>query len=557
MKTIVITQDDMSSLAGARDGVFYSGAAAPSYTDSDFHAGYHYRPNASPAFVRAFAYVRFKLPFIAGGNYELHDAFVTFNWRQRSGVPGNVGIGQEPNALRVALAGPAQAISGGGDILWPGNNTAGLHFIDAATTANQVALWSNASLKNDPGIYEEPVRTSNLKDQLDPILKDATWAEDKHVLILFALETPYLTYQINYNRYWVFHTWSELVADSLSTVLAPTLTVKYTYKTPVPQAVNHVEHVLDVQQSIDEVSINECKTDALNIAQTITPQTTYNRSVTSKLTLLQDILRVGTQSASIETRLLLGQDVKTSSPKRASVEHDLDIIQTLTNNYLEVSVEHALDIEQTISAPAHLALSVTSTLDVDHDVDGQRVGNEFDYANDVLDIQQTVTTNVVASRSLEHVLTINQSVLAWVDNGASASSCRAEYVGKTITLLDGGDVTLTYDVLSLTLPCPRFGNVENYQVRRIQRDNLGGDLIVYRDPTWPKQIDFRMEFEALTDTEKDDLKAFLIASLGKEVGLTDHEGRSWTVLIVDPKGHFSEVFNTCGHTAQLYMKVVE
>jgi hypothetical protein len=116
-------------------------------------------------------------------------------------------------------------------------------------------------------------------------------------------------------------------------------------------------------------------------------------------------------------------------------------------------------------------------------------------------------------------------------------------------------VTLEYASTTIELPAPTFGDVMESEVTRIQRKTRGGDLIVFREEDWPFKTILKMQFEALTDAQKDDLLDFLILSLGQLVTLTTHEGRVVEGVIVNPNGEMSQYFRECGRTAELWFQV--
>jgi hypothetical protein len=93
-------------------------------------------------------------------------------------------------------------------------------------------------------------------------------------------------------------------------------------------------------------------------------------------------------------------------------------------------------------------------------------------------------------------------------------------------------------------------NREELDVTRLQRFSRGGDFYSDMDPTDPQVFTFRYKFENLTDQQKIDMFAIIGPSLGKKVKLTDHEGRVWTGLLINPNGEYINIFRTCGVTAE-------
>lgn len=94
---------------------------------------------------------------------------------------------------------------------------------------------------------------------------------------------------------------------------------------------------------------------------------------------------------------------------------------------------------------------------------------------------------------------------------------------------DTGDVVDTLD-----LRAPSFGNRERLDATRIQRETVGGTLIVFADPIWPKVHSLQMQFQALKVEQARGLMTFIERWLGQEIGIYDYEGRIWKGVITNP-----------------------
>lgn len=97
-------------------------------------------------------------------------------------------------------------------------------------------------------------------------------------------------------------------------------------------------------------------------------------------------------------------------------------------------------------------------------------------------------------------------------------------------------VTLSVGGFTITLRDPDFDNVERFEISRVNMKNRGGDLIIYRDPTWPTTKILDMKFSFLSEDQTRNLLYFLDVALGQIISLTDHEGRMWTGVITTPTG---------------------
>jgi len=96
-------------------------------------------------------------------------------------------------------------------------------------------------------------------------------------------------------------------------------------------------------------------------------------------------------------------------------------------------------------------------------------------------------------------------------------------------------VILTYGSWSLTLKVPRFGNTDSIELSRVQRNSRAGDLIIWAHPSWPKTEILKFSFVNLSNTKAKEFLAFLDATLGQDITLTDHEGVVWTGFIITPE----------------------
>jgi hypothetical protein len=101
-------------------------------------------------------------------------------------------------------------------------------------------------------------------------------------------------------------------------------------------------------------------------------------------------------------------------------------------------------------------------------------------------------------------------------------------------------LTLTKGTRTVTLRNPDFGDTDVIEARRIQRKNRGGDLVMYRDPQWPKTETFTFEFSFLKRLDLLLLIEFIKDFLGQEVTLTDYNGRVFQGIITTPSEQLAQ-----------------
>jgi len=103
-------------------------------------------------------------------------------------------------------------------------------------------------------------------------------------------------------------------------------------------------------------------------------------------------------------------------------------------------------------------------------------------------------------------------------------------------------VTLFYPTSSPTLEieirAPNLGDRDRLTNDRIERESRGGTLQIFADPTWPKLQVLALQFTALTETEALTVQSFFVNTLGKTVGFTDWEGRTWHGVVMTPDEPF-------------------
>lgn len=110
------------------------------------------------------------------------------------------------------------------------------------------------------------------------------------------------------------------------------------------------------------------------------------------------------------------------------------------------------------------------------------------------------------------------------------TTTRFKLVVPTFGEISGGSSTAD----SITLKAPRFGNKEGAQKTRVNRESRGGTLIIYADPEWPEFYTLTYEFAGLKQAIAFELLRFVSDNLGLEVGVQDHEGRTWKGTILNP-----------------------
>ena len=92
----------------------------------------------------------------------------------------------------------------------------------------------------------------------------------------------------------------------------------------------------------------------------------------------------------------------------------------------------------------------------------------------------------------------------------------------------------------LILPAPNFDNVERFEWNRVNKKTRGGDLIIYRDPIWPKAQTLIYKWNYLQAKQRETALLFLRRTLGQLLLLVDYEGREFVGVIKNPDAEFSQ-----------------
>lgn len=95
-------------------------------------------------------------------------------------------------------------------------------------------------------------------------------------------------------------------------------------------------------------------------------------------------------------------------------------------------------------------------------------------------------------------------------------------------------VTIQFGAHSLTLRAPEFGNVRRRHTARIMRKSRGGDVRTGYNPEWPRYDVLGLQFILVKGLELATFETIYEESLGQNVTFTDHEGRTWEGMLLNP-----------------------
>jgi len=303
--------------------------------------------------------------------------------------------------------------------------------------------------------------------------------------------------------------------------------------------------------------------------------------VTDTLSLIQTEVDAGPRPASANNSVSFTHSEIDAGPRPASVNSIISFIDTeIDRGPRPDSAHHSLGITDSYTIhQSTINLSVTNTLIFAHH--GGRVynisanntlvfipmGARITTANNVLTFVELISAG--KSEDIENTIVLIQTVITQstlnklvVDSlllthsgtyQLEGSSCiqhnYTPFVGFSTDIettppdvvaptLSAAIMTLTYPYVSptttLVLRNPQFSNKDTLNFNRVNRQTRGGTLIVYANSIWPKIQTLQVEVRWLKPTQLENYLTFLGLSLGKEIGLLDHENRQWRGIITKP-----------------------
>jgi hypothetical protein len=231
-------------------------------------------------------------------------------------------------------------------------------------------------------------------------------------------------------------------------------------------------------------------------------------------------------------QLFLGHIVAVGQPKLASASSTIAFVSSV-GKCVEVEVTQNLGL-----------------VDFATDVQKHELGlshNVMSYVNNDPHFQQALGLSHSVLINLEYALSpssidiVSQAVAYWIDDGTKcvyndfnrfgtlgAEPFTAQTGAKlSFTSLDGSS-----DIVFLRNP--ETDDRDRLGFTRINRETSGGELQVYRDPTWPLVNTLQGTIVGLKLADVEDLLTFFGDHLGEEISLQDWHGRFWRGVIMNP-----------------------
>jgi len=248
------------------------------------------------------------------------------------------------------------------------------------------------------------------------------------------------------------------------------------------------------------------------------------------------------------------------------IEQKLSLVDSFTESIKLNSVRNTLSLNQHIDVVKILNLNVTNNFNLTQGIGKGPLLQVFDFAFfyhiidahkaqpiiSLLNLSQIL--NVVKGYSIKSTLTLTQTIgliksitqnitqNIGLNQHLSYYFPNKDFILNPDTIDISPNVILTYQTTSVQLRNPDFGNRDSFSYSRIMRRTRAGNLIVFRDQTWPASRTFSFTFSALKPDIAEQLLSFMEATIGKSIQVLDYENRLWDAIIMTPAAEVSEQF---------------
>jgi hypothetical protein len=157
-----------------------------------------------------------------------------------------------------------------------------------------------------------------------------------------------------------------------------------------------------------------------------------------------------------------------------------------------------------------------------------------------LGISHSVQVTAAYAVNPTHTDVVDHAVTFYIDDGTSCPYNDFQAFGtlgeKPFTAqgstLTFTNITGTDDLV--VLRNPELDDRDRVGFTRINRESQGGELQVYRDPTWPLINTVQGTVIGLKKQDVDDWLSFMEEHLGEEISMADWHGRYWRGIITNP-----------------------
>lgn len=290
---------------------------------------------------------------------------------------------------------------------------------------------------------------------------------------------------------------------------------------------------------------NDQVSNSISIGQTVAGRNAVkHESMTQSISLGQTVFGYNSiQRISLSQSVSLGQVVAgRDAIHQKSISHSVSIGQAIGKQTVRPrTIVSVLNLNHAINL-THLA-DLTSVLSLGQVLDGLI---EHPNTSSIIVLGQSIGVNVVRPRSIISVITLS-SYPAYV---TEPDVCDDPYVPSP-PLGIATEFILRYpfngSIQTLTLRNPEFGNKFTVDSRAIIRRLRGNQLVAFKYANWPTIKVQEFNFTNLTEAQADDFITFIKQSAGLEIGIRDHDNRTWRGIIVTPDNTIIQRLRGCGY----------
>jgi len=282
----------------------------------------------------------------------------------------------------------------------------------------------------------------------------------------------------------------------------------------------------------------------LAFTSTATETVNYARSVSSALDFQQDIIS-NIKSEEVVTPLNFVQVVGVAHDFTVAAS-SIMVLSSVAGRPRPASATTTMSLTSTAERKniAISTLALTQAVTV----------GKGDEVSHVIAFDSQATYTAVLKRSVNSAISFSQSAIGVVESRCTPKNY-TPFVGTggdpsytapstTPPVLGHATLTLTYPYATsdivLVLRNPEPDNSDVLSFNRIKRESRGGSLIIFADPKWPKSQTLHLTVNNLTGQQVSDMKNFMMASLGREIGLLDWENRQWRGVIKTPDAQITQ-----------------
>lgn len=257
-----------------------------------------------------------------------------------------------------------------------------------------------------------------------------------------------------------------------------------------------------------------------------------------------------------DTFALVGNVAISMTPTHAFVNQTLGLVQAVNYNPKPFILNANFPVSHVVSRSA-ITLDVNSYFairDASRPVTVASGSNQLTFSQaltvrraftNAFNVTQVATYVIARVAVADNAFEIRSSVAVYLHGKpgfVAISFPEAPTNFNRIQLSLGGD-TITVDV-------PKFGDTDEIEHLRINRETRAGERIIYKDPMWPIVERLHYSFDNLDQIKAKNLMDFMTRTLGRTITLVDHYGITWNVVLTNPEAEFSQQ-DRCSFSGEL------